>query len=372
MRTRLAHPLAGVALAAVLTGSGPAFAVEGVPQPASPYLSSYATTPWQPNVVTPTLLVLSGATPSLCSVLSTVEVVDASHIVLGFTTGACADSLRPWSRTLDLGLLPEGTHQVDVRLTVEDDPLAGGATTTHEASLSFVVGPEPPPPPLEVPGDYPSVLLRGVTTWSWTPVPANAGEPTILTLRGWFPYLCGRVVDASATPGGHVALTLEPGAACSDTVRTWEQTFDLGLLPAGHRPIEITMTVIGDHATASPDVRVGTFHLEVVDSGWTPPPPAPPPPPVDSLSFTAPNPFSEETRFAVTMAGESDGEVAIYDVRGRRVALLFQGRLAAGTRSFTWDGRLADGTRARDGIYFYRLNVAGRTQARRALLLSAH
>lgn len=50
--------------------------------------------------------------------------------------------------------------------------------------------------------------------------------------------------------------------------------------------------------------------------------------------------------------------VAVYDLRGRRVAVIRSGRLAVGEHRFVWDGRDARGRRAPAGVYLLR--VAGR------------
>ena len=44
-------------------------------------------------------------------------------------------------------------------------------------------------------------------------------------------------------------------------------------------------------------------------------------------------------------------------------------RTRAGVREFTWNGRAADGTAARSGVYFYRAVAEGRTVARKMVLL---
>ena len=62
-------------------------------------------------------------------------------------------------------------------------------------------------------------------------------------------------------------------------------------------------------------------------------------------------------------------EVAIFDLSGRRVATIHRGELPAGSREFAWNGRLADGSQARDGVYFYRAIAGAGTEARKLVLL---
>lgn len=82
------------------------------------------------------------------------------------------------------------------------------------------------------------------------------------------------------------------------------------------------------------------------------------------LSPALPNPTGGETRFVVNLPRAASADLAIVDLAGRRVATLHRGPLAAGQRTFVWDGR-----GAANGVYFARLVVDGQTVARRVTLL---
>ena len=90
-----------------------------------------------------------------------------------------------------------------------------------------------------------------------------------------------------------------------------------------------------------------------------------------SLAVPQPNPFSRSTRFAVTVAQACRLEVGIYDLAGREVRQIHRGWTPAGTLTLEWDGRSADGGRARAGLYFVRAAGAGETRVRRLALVSA-
>jgi len=62
-------------------------------------------------------------------------------------------------------------------------------------------------------------------------------------------------------------------------------------------------------------------------------------------------------------------ELGVYDLLGRRVALLAKGEYAAGEYTRNWDGRGADGTRRMAGVYFYRLTVGKEVRTQRAVML---
>ncbi len=77
-----------------------------------------------------------------------------------------------------------------------------------------------------------------------------------------------------------------------------------------------------------------------------------------------PNPFNPQTTITFDVGGEPgtvcEVNLAIYDVRGRLVRTLVDGKLEAGRHSVVWDGRNSGGRMA-SGVYFYNLETeAGR------------
>ncbi|MBN1885414.1 MAG: T9SS type A sorting domain-containing protein [Candidatus Krumholzibacteriota bacterium] len=88
------------------------------------------------------------------------------------------------------------------------------------------------------------------------------------------------------------------------------------------------------------------------------------PPPLLRLEQNEPNPFNPSTviRFVLDRPGRA--LLRVYDVRGRRVATLVDGRLDAGLHAVPW--RPAG---AASGVYLYVLETGGRRIARKAVLL---
>lgn len=78
-----------------------------------------------------------------------------------------------------------------------------------------------------------------------------------------------------------------------------------------------------------------------------------------------PNPFNPQTTFTLQVGHAQPVQVAIYDVTGRRVETLYQGRLAAeAVHRFTFDARgLPSGT------YFYHVSGPGFSQSRPITLM---
>ncbi len=90
-----------------------------------------------------------------------------------------------------------------------------------------------------------------------------------------------------------------------------------------------------------------------------------------ALSATRPNPFTSETRFSIALTQDSQLEVSVYDLVGRRVATLFRGLAPAGTRNFTWRRTRDDGVALGSGVYFVRATAGGQAVGGKMLVLSS-
>ncbi|MCC6652943.1 MAG: hypothetical protein IT348_17445, partial [Candidatus Eisenbacteria bacterium] len=75
------------------------------------------------------------------------------------------------------------------------------------------------------------------------------------------------------------------------------------------------------------------------------------------LAWASPNPSSRTTLVRFELAGESDVEMDVYDMRGARVRTLLRGRLGAGSHDVRWDGLDGSGRRTPAGIYLARLRA---------------
>ena len=83
-----------------------------------------------------------------------------------------------------------------------------------------------------------------------------------------------------------------------------------------------------------------------------------------SLQQNYPNPFNPETVVSGQWPVASDVRLAVYDLLGREVAVLADGRYAAGKYAFRFDG-----SRIASGIYIYRLTAGPYSAVRRMTLL---
>ncbi len=83
-----------------------------------------------------------------------------------------------------------------------------------------------------------------------------------------------------------------------------------------------------------------------------------------ALHQNYPNPFNAETSISFSITAQSDINLSIYDLLGRKVATLLSGPLDAGTHSVTWNaGKFAS------GVYLCRLQSGDKSVSTRMLLL---
>lgn len=88
-----------------------------------------------------------------------------------------------------------------------------------------------------------------------------------------------------------------------------------------------------------------------------------------ALGAPAPNPFNPSTTLSFTLRSTGKAELAIYDVRGRRVKMLVSDTLDAGPHEATWIGRNDADEQVASGVYFARLKTPDGVKSRSLVLL---
>ncbi len=211
--------------------------------------------------------------------------------------------------------------------------------------------------------------------------PGGEGNVRSMCRMGEFLYVAGseagtHVMDVSV-PSSPVLLTTlgaevsARSCAISDgllyvTDRTAGiQVFDLSSPASPERIARVTtmrsseMLLNADHEflfVADPEHRVHVVRPQCGEASVSAPPSA-------SASAEAPfrlerpcpNPFSECTDIAFTLARGLNVDVGVYDIGGRRVRMLCAGPLPPGRNVVRWDGRDSGGQAASAGVYFVRL-----------------
>jgi hypothetical protein len=72
-----------------------------------------------------------------------------------------------------------------------------------------------------------------------------------------------------------------------------------------------------------------------------------------------PNPFAGATVVAFYLPRAEDVRVRVFDLAGREIRTLFEGRAEAGRHALDWDGRDARGSATAAGVYFVKLQGSG-------------
>ncbi|MGH7600358.1 MAG: FlgD immunoglobulin-like domain containing protein [bacterium] len=90
-------------------------------------------------------------------------------------------------------------------------------------------------------------------------------------------------------------------------------------------------------------------------------------PEVYALEQNYPNPFNAGTLIKFALPQESDVELAIYDLLGKKIQTLVFGKQAAGYHVINWDGKDKAGHLVSSGVYMFHLE-AGEFKATRKML----
>jgi hypothetical protein len=82
-----------------------------------------------------------------------------------------------------------------------------------------------------------------------------------------------------------------------------------------------------------------------------------------------PNPFNPTTTFSFSIPNESKVELSIFNIKGQKIKTLVKDQYLVGNHSIIWNGDDDSGKSVSSGIYFYKLNVNGKTEAAKKCLL---
>lgn len=89
----------------------------------------------------------------------------------------------------------------------------------------------------------------------------------------------------------------------------------------------------------------------------------------DELLRPYPNPFNPTATLAFTMKDAGRVELAVFDLRGRRIVEIHSGHLESGRHEFQWHGKNSQGGGVASGVYFARLKISDELQVQRMMLL---
>lgn len=109
--------------------------------------------------------------------------------------------------------------------------------------------------------------------------------------------------------------------------------------------------------------KYSTFPAAVTDMN------NPPLPREFALYQNSPNPFNPTTTIAFYQPRAGMVMAEVFDLLGRKVSLLYEGRLEAGEHAIIWNGRYDSGIIAPSGVYFYRVRIGNQSLSRKMILL---
>jgi len=93
-----------------------------------------------------------------------------------------------------------------------------------------------------------------------------------------------------------------------------------------------------------------------------------------TLAGMVPNPLlgGDTGRITFTLAHEGHARLDVFDLQGRLVRTIADGRFPEGTQSLRWDGRDEGGRPVGSGVYFFRLAAAGSVHTRKGVIIQTH
>jgi len=82
-----------------------------------------------------------------------------------------------------------------------------------------------------------------------------------------------------------------------------------------------------------------------------------------------PNPGSDRVNISYNLQADEQVSLAVYDITGRLVQTLVNGKQTAGSHSIAWNGCNDRGQKAASGIYFYKLTTGSYSAVKKLTML---
>lgn len=91
--------------------------------------------------------------------------------------------------------------------------------------------------------------------------------------------------------------------------------------------------------------------------------------PCSILKQNHPNLFNPSTTIEFSLWSASNVEISIFNIKGQKIKNLASNQFTKGSHSIIWNGDYESGESVSSGIYYYKLNVNGKTEAVKKCLL---
>jgi hypothetical protein len=102
---------------------------------------------------------------------------------------------------------------------------------------------------------------------------------------------------------------------------------------------------------------------------WGPVSSSPAPEAVSALTGSYPNPFNPATHISFAVEQEDRVTLTVFDITGRRVAILADQTFEPGIHTVTWKGRDESGREVPSGTYLVQMEAAGSGDTRKVMLV---
>lgn len=142
--------------------------------------------------------------------------------------------------------------------------------------------------------------------------------------------------------------------------------FEVETVALGTSPITtVSVLLAAPDGELVPDVTLPSTTLGVVDpASGTDDVPA-----LRGQLEIYPNPFNPRVEIRFEVTNDTRGRLEVFDSHGRKVALLHEGPLAAGSSTFQWNGQGRNGLPQPAGIYFFRMETPQEVVLRKGMLV---
>ena len=224
---------------------------------------------------------------------------------------------------------PASTGKYPVRLRVIDGK---GGTAVQEFAISVFHTDHPPSQPVQVSPSDASVLGALTGTLQWTEsIDPNTGDAVTYSVR-----LRSGSLDTTFTNLTAASLRLDESILKTSRLYSWTvEATD------GADTVRTERAFTFRTPSPTPVERVGPALADgmIVEQNY-------------------PNPFAGPTTIGFSLRQHGHVTVAVYDVAGRRVAVLMDAECTVGRHTVRWSGQAEDGSPIGPGCYFAILSTA--------------
>ncbi len=138
------------------------------------------------------------------------------------------------------------------------------------------------------------------------------------------------------------------------------------MVPSGHRYTTILWT---DLRSSGKDSVFGLYAQRINDNYLVANDDESVPSVTAVLEQNYPNPFNPETNIVFSIPSKGNVEINIYNIKGQKVKSLVNEQFGAGRHKIVWDGHDNNDNAVSSGVYFYRLDNAGKQMTRKMVLM---